>query len=214
MDHLIHQHDPFSSSSSSTFSLIITTYHLKAHIDLNGLPSCIRQLQCSLRHLEKRGKATRKRNMVVVREREHAFTYTIFPGCGYINVANIKSWKHVENIIPSFAATFDIEEQHLANRLIVDNSSNVVDWQRPINIIALEQTIAQLDLRQSLFPESEFELVREVFPGGFFKTKQKGTGTIVIHGTGKCLVMGATGIDRIKVLCQFITRLAFATSMQ
>jgi TATA-box binding protein (TBP) (component of TFIID and TFIIIB) len=193
-----------STATKTVVVVVIKTSHIKAHINLKGLPYCIDQLRCSLSNRSK--KAKRTRNIVVVREK---FTWTIFPSCGFVNVTNIKNWDDVDNVIPSFANSFDISERDIINRLTIDNSTSTIDSKRPINLIALQNIFAQLDLRRSSFPLSVFEFDRDIFPGAFFKSKQ--CGTIVVFGSGKLNVMGATCLNDIKMLYQFIHRLVSVT---
>lgn len=82
-----------------------TTNHIKAHISLKGLPNCIKQLSQALK--EKKNKK-RKRNFIVLKE---FYTYTIFPACGFINIANIKNWEDLKNIVPAFASSFGIKKK-------------------------------------------------------------------------------------------------------
>lgn len=155
--------------------------HLKAHINLKGLDSCIVQLNASLASKEK----SCIRNYIVVREK---FIYTIFAKHGYINISNIRNWCELIEVLPHFATFFNIDISKISNQLlVVDNTTSSGHFGKKINLVKLGKLFAER--KEQTFPKALFHYDRNRFPGAFLKSKQ--SGTAVVHTSGGYSIVGA-----------------------
>jgi TATA-box binding protein (TBP) (component of TFIID and TFIIIB) len=190
-----------TSFDINKLSTLPSICNLKAHINLKGLSSCIKQLNLSLEGKEK----NQVRNYIVVREK---FIYTIFPRHGYINVSNIKNWEELLEVLPHFANSFNVDIYQISEqRLKVDNTTSGGHFRRQINLVKLKELFNNNIDQQ--FPKAVFHYDRNRFPGAFLKSKS--LGTAVLHTSGGYSIIGAKSqkdIDFIySWMCAYIAKL-------
>ena len=174
--------------------------HIKAQIDLKGLDSCILQLAKSLREKPK----VKKYNFYVVKER---YTYMIFEKRGFINIANIKSWEDLANVLPSFEKSFSIKTVKLASSMLkVDNITASGVFPARINLVGLNDHFSKAP-PSAQFPKAIYQYSRNRFPAAFIKTRQ--CGTVILHATGRYCIVGAKDLADLENIYTWIHALIF-----
>lgn len=176
--------------------------HIKAHIDLKGLQSSIYNLKGALKQKE----CVRRQNFSIVRER---FTYMIYEDRGYVNVANIKHWEELLDVLPVFCTSFNIDITKLpADRLQVDNITASGSFFKRIDLIQLNSYFNNKP-PSSQFPLTVCQFWRKRFPAVFLKTRQ--SGTVIVHNSGCYCIVGAKNLENLssiyKWICAFICEL-------
>lgn len=169
--------------------------HIKAQIDLKGLDSCISQLKESL----KKKTQTKKHNFCVVRER---FTYLLYAERGFINVANIKNWKDFFSVLQTFSDSFEIDCRQLsADRLKVDNITASGHFKQKVDLNKLNTYFNERQAN-SPFPKTIYQYRRNRFPAAFIKTRE--SGTVVLHGSGKYIIVGTKNTKQLNKIYTWI----------
>lgn len=170
--------------------------HIKAHIDLKGLESCISQMQCALQTKRKE----KKQNFLIVRER---FTYMIYEEKrrGYVNIANIKSWEELAEVVPTFAASFNIDPAEQSTlTLKVDNITASGNFYKKVNLMQANYYFNNMS--DATFPQAVYQYRRNCFPAAFIKTRQ--CGTVILHSSGRYCIVGAKNLQSLEDIFKWI----------